>query len=168
MTTDTAPDPRRYLPTGETCFVCGEKNPRGLHLRFFTLGDGQARAEWTPDASLTGYEGVVHGGVIGTVLDEVLGWSVSLACDRFTVTGELTVRYLKPVPPERPYTFTARPVEDRKRYWTAEGDLRDAAGTVHARAQGKFFVLSPEETRAVALRLTYQPGDLPIFLEKAP
>ena len=164
MSLETLADLRRYLPTGDTCFVCGGKNPRGLHLRFFTCGDRQAQAEWTPEESLTGYEGVVHGGIIGTVLDEILGWSVSLVCDRFTVTGELTVRYLKPVPAGRTYTFTARSVEDRKRYWIAEGEMRDAEGTVYARGQGKFFPRSEKETGDVAAKLTYQPGDLPIFL----
>ena len=78
MSTDTPSDSRRYLPTGDTCFVCGGKNPRGLQLRFFTLGDRQAHAEWTPEESLTGYEGVVHGGIIGTVLDNISGQFMGL------------------------------------------------------------------------------------------
>jgi len=78
MSLETLPELRRYLPTGDTCFVCGGKNPRGLHLRFFTCGDRQAQAEWTPEESLTGYEGVVHGGIIGTVLDNISGQFMGL------------------------------------------------------------------------------------------
>ncbi len=154
---------RRYLPTGATCFVCGADNQGGLHVRFYTLGDGRVHVDFTPAEHFTGYTGVVHGGIVGTVLDEILGWAVSLQCDRFTVTAELTVRYVKPLASERPYHIVSWVAEDRGRYWVAEGEVRDAEGTIYARGRGKFFPLSIEETRDVADMLTYEPGDLPIF-----
>jgi uncharacterized protein (TIGR00369 family) len=156
-------DGRRYLPTGDTCFVCGADNPGGLQVRFYTYGDGQVHVDFTPAEHFTGYTGVVHGGIIGTVLDEILGWAISLQSDRFTMTAELTVRYVKSLASEQPYHAVSRVAENRGRYWVAEGEMRDAAGTVYARGRGKYFALSVEETRQVAAMLTYQPGDLPIF-----
>ena len=165
MNATSRADGRRYLPTGDTCFVCGALNPCGLHARFYTYGDGEAHVDFTPQDRFTGYQEVVHGGVISTILDEIMGWSVSLVIDRFTVTGELTTRYHKPLPPGRTYHIRARAVEDKKRYWIAEGEVRDEEGTLYARGQGKFFPVSEEETKRVAGQLTYQPGDLPIFLD---
>lgn len=158
-------DGRRYLPTGDTCFVCGGKNGSGLHLRFYTYGDGEAHTDFTPADAFCGYTGIVHGGIMATALDEILGWAVSLRLDRFTVTGELTVRYVRPVTSNRAYHLRARAVEDKGRYWLSEGEVADAEGTVYVKATGKFFPLTDEQTQDVAMKLTYQPGDLPIFLE---
>lgn len=159
-------DGRRYLPTGDTCFVCGSKNGCGLKVRFYTYGDGEAHTDFTPRDELCGYTGVVHGGIMATVLDEILGWGVSLGIGRFTVTGELTVRYVRPVVANRAYHVRARAIEDKGRYWVSEGEVIDADGTVCVKARGKFFPLTPEKTREVADQLTYQPGDLPIFLDR--
>lgn len=161
------PDQRRYLPTYENCFVCGGQHPRGLRLRFFTFGDGVARVEFVPEDSLTGYEEIVHGGVIATVFDELLGWSLSLKIDQLFLTGELTVRYLRPVLSNRTYLGSAHLIEDKKRYWIAEGELKDQHDILYARASGKYFPVGKERTREFATKLTYQPGDLPIFLSSA-
>jgi uncharacterized protein (TIGR00369 family) len=122
--------------------------------------------DFTPADTFTGYTGVVHGGIISTMLDEIMGWSVSLRVNRFTVTGELTVRFSRPLTSGRTYRVDARAVEDKGRYWTAEGEVRDAEGALYARGQGKFFLLSDDETQKVARQLTYRPGDLPIFLDR--
>jgi uncharacterized protein (TIGR00369 family) len=159
-----SPEQRRYLPTYENCFVCGGHHPRGLRLRFFTCGGGISRVEFTPEDSLTGYEEIVHGGVIATVFDELLGWSVGIKTDQLFFTGELTVRYLRPILSNRTYQGSAYPVEDKKRYWIAEGELKDQDDTLYARASGKYFPMGVEKTRDFAVKLTYQPDDLPIFL----
>lgn len=159
-----APDQRRYLPTYNNCFVCGRQHPRGLRLRFFTCGDGVARVEFTPEDSLTGYEEIVHGGVVATMFDELLGWSVGLKTNQLFLTGELTVRYLRPVLSNHIYLGSAQPVEDKKRYWIAEGELKDEDDVVYARASGKYFSVGEEKTREFAAKLTYEPDDLPIFL----
>jgi uncharacterized protein (TIGR00369 family) len=156
-------DGRKYLPTGDTCFVCGACNAGGLHVRFYTYGDGRVHVDFTPAEHFTGYTGVVHGGIIGTVLDETLGWATSLQSDRFAFTAELTVRYLKPVISERPYHVVSWVAENKGRYWIAEGEVQDAQGVVLARGRGKYFPLSAEETQRVADQLTYLPGDLQIF-----
>jgi len=156
-------DGRQYLPTGDTCFVCGACNEGGLHARFYTYGDGRVHVDFNPAEHFTGYTGVVHGGIIATLLDEILGWAISLQSDCFTVTAELTIRYLKSLPSERPYHVESWVAENKGRYWIAEGEVHDVDGVVYARGRGKYFPLSTEETRKVADCLTYLPGDLPAF-----
>jgi acyl-coenzyme A thioesterase PaaI-like protein len=155
--------PPTYLPTYDDCFVCGQTHPRGLHLRFYAGAFGQVHARFCPNRTLTGYDNIVHGGVIGTVLDELLGWPIALQTGRLLVTGELTVRFVRPVRVGKTYLATAYPGTSRGRYWEGTGDIRDAEGTVHAKAAGKYFCLSAEQTAEIAQQMTYRPGDAPVF-----
>jgi acyl-coenzyme A thioesterase PaaI-like protein len=77
------------------CFGCGHQNPIGLKLTFFEDNDG-VYADWIPDRVHQGYEGVVHGGLISTVLDEVMGWA-NYVRKIWAVTGTMNVRFRKPV-----------------------------------------------------------------------
>jgi hypothetical protein len=81
-------------------------------------------------------------------------------------TAELTVRFLKPLHVETQYVALAGPGADRGRYWESEGVLQDGSGALHAKVHGKYFLLSEDQTVAVVERMTYQPGDLPVFREK--
>lgn len=78
------------------CFGCGQENPIGLKLTFFEQPDGSVYADWTPQRVHQGYQGIAHGGIISTVLDEVMGWSTYVR-KIWAVTGTLTIRYRKPV-----------------------------------------------------------------------
>ncbi|HRA48617.1 MAG TPA: PaaI family thioesterase [Thermomicrobiales bacterium] len=78
------------------CFGCGRQNPIGLQLTFFEQPDGVVYADWTPARVHQGYEGIVHGGMITTILDEVMGWATS-ARQLWAVTGTINVRFRKPV-----------------------------------------------------------------------
>jgi uncharacterized protein (TIGR00369 family) len=152
-----------YLPTYDACYVCGQSHPRGLRVRFFAGSFGQVHARFTPDCTQTGYDDIVHGGVISTLLDELLGWPIVLQTGRLAYTGELTVRFVRPVLAGQTYLATAQPGTDQGRYWEGEGNIQDEAGKVCARAKGKYFSLSAEQTAEVAQKMTYQPGDLPVF-----
>ena len=160
------PSKPNYLPTYDDCYVCGQAHPRGLQVRFFVGEFGQVHTHFRPDYTQTGYESVVHGGVISTLLDELLGWPIALQTGRMCFTGELTVRFVKPMLASRIYLATARPGTNRGRYWEGEGDIRDEHGEIYAKARGKYFLLSAEQTVAVAQRLTYQPDDSPVFRYK--
>jgi uncharacterized protein (TIGR00369 family) len=145
-----------YLPTYDGCYVCGQAHPRGLQVHFFVGADH----------TQTGYKDIVHGGVISALLDELLGWPIALQTGRMVVTGEMTVRFLKPMSAGRSYLATARPGINRGKYWEGKGDIRDEHDEVYAKARGKYFLLSAEQTAAVAQDLTYQPGDSLVFRYK--
>ena len=77
------------------CFVCGEKNQIGLKARF-TFENGEAVTELIADERFEGYKGIYHGGIISTVLDEVMIKAI-LAEGKFAVTAEITVRFHLPM-----------------------------------------------------------------------
>jgi uncharacterized protein (TIGR00369 family) len=90
-------------PSSRMCFVCGRQNPVGLKLAFYEDPEaGQVRAEFTVPDEYQGYPGVVHGGIISAILDEVSGRAVMLGGSDETLmaTLRLTVRYRHPTPTE--------------------------------------------------------------------
>ncbi len=152
-----------HLPTYDNCYVCGQDHPRGLRMRFFVGDEGQIHAWFRPDDTQTGYQDIVHGGVISALLDEILGWPIALQAGLMCFTGELTIRFVKPMSAGRTYLATAYPGTDKGRYWEGKGDIRDDQGTIYAKANGKYFLLPAEQSAGVAAMLTYRPDDLPIF-----
>lgn len=76
------------------CFACGKANPIGLKLEFVIEGDEYV-TYFTPRKEHQGWHGIVHGGIISTVLDEVMARSVYTAGHN-AVTGEITVRLKRP------------------------------------------------------------------------
>jgi acyl-coenzyme A thioesterase PaaI-like protein len=135
-------NPAGYLPdipNCETCLGCGPDNPQGLRLRFSVEG-GQVRADVVPAAHFQGFTGYLHGAAIAAIMDEVqarTSWSLGIA----TVTAQLNVRYLLPVPMGQPLHATARLVEAMDdRLFKTSGELRLADGQVAATASGMFAV----------------------------
>ncbi len=121
------------------CFVCGEKNPAGMKLRLRTDAErGESAAEVTFAAHFQGWAGIVHGGLLATVLDEALVYAAGSRGFK-CVTGEMTVRYIKPVSTGAAYALKGRFLEDKGRVVLAESFLYDREGQEVARATGKLF-----------------------------
>jgi acyl-coenzyme A thioesterase PaaI-like protein len=102
----TAPD--RALPNDPHpgCVVCGRKNARGLHLDFTVGEDGSVEGRFPASAAFEGYPRQLHGGVIAMLLDGAM--TNCLFCHGHVAqTGELTVRYRRPVAVDRPVTVRA-------------------------------------------------------------
>ncbi|KPL04655.1 MAG: hypothetical protein AMJ73_04045 [candidate division Zixibacteria bacterium SM1_73] len=119
------------------CFVCGDKNPSGLNVEFY-LKDGKAVGEYTVQDHFQGYKNILHGGILSTLLDEVMIKSI-LAQDILTVTCEIKVRFKKPVKIGQRLFLEGKPTGDRGKILLAEGEIRDEDGEVVATAEGKFF-----------------------------
>ena len=79
------------------CFGGSRKNLHGLNLRFWLTEKGCYTKCAIPD-HLCGIDGVVHGGIINLVLEEVAQWTIISHFAKFGMTREISVRYLKPVP----------------------------------------------------------------------
>ncbi len=125
-------------PNSQNCFVCGIENEAGLHMRFFESETDpvQVNAEYTVPARYQGYPGVVHGGIVASMLDEVTSRTVFRGDPpRYVVTARLSVRYRKPVPVETPLKLTGRLVEDKGKVITVAGEITNQAGTVLAEAE---------------------------------
>lgn len=125
------------------CFGCGAANPSGLRLAFFETDDG-AEVEYVVPSDLEGAPGIVHGGIQATLLDEAMCMTAYAKARTGVVTGELTVRYLKPVPTSTPLRISGRITETRDRSFFIAGTIRLAAsGEELTRAQGRFFATLP-------------------------
>lgn len=80
-----------------TCFACGPDNPHGLRLRFEIGETGELVTEWIPGVFTEGFRGIVHGGIVSTVLDEAMSKAVA-AAGVSALTAELRVRLRHHVP----------------------------------------------------------------------
>ncbi len=127
------------------CFVCGLANPIGLKLRFDLTAPGEVTALYTVPEQYQGYPGVVHGGIVAAMLDEVCG-RVHMGIDppRFMYTARLEVRYRKNVPIEQPLRIVGRAVKSKSRTATASGVIYGPDGEVLAEADA-LLVDVPED-----------------------
>jgi acyl-coenzyme A thioesterase PaaI-like protein len=118
------------------CFVCGVENPFGLHLKFYEEEPGRVSAVITVPEHFQGYPGVVHGGIIAAMLDEVSGRTM-LRGDppRWMVTAKLDIRYRKPVPTETKIYLEGRAKEDNGKVAVVTGTIFSADRTILAESE---------------------------------
>lgn len=130
-------DRRRHerQPNSSRCFVCGLENPTGLQMVFYNVGQGRVEAHYTVPPEFEGYPGVVHGGIVASILDEVVG-RVAMTEDpnRFLVTAKLELRYRAPVPIEEELRIVGEKVRERSRFTEAQGRIHLPKGQVAAEA----------------------------------
>jgi acyl-coenzyme A thioesterase PaaI-like protein len=127
------------FPQDGGCFGCSPSNPAGLHIRFRRRGERIVSRHAIPDR-FHGAPGVAHGGIVAAVLDEASCAAIFFTTDRWVVTGELAVRYERPVLVDTPLDVSAIVVDrSHPRYWVVEAEIqRD--GERLARSTGKFFL----------------------------
>lgn len=87
----------------QTCFGCGADNPIGLQMKFFT-DEQRVYSFVTVPPNMAGWDQTVHGGVLSTILDEIMGWSVIYLLKKIGVTKSMSVEFLKPVHVEKQLT----------------------------------------------------------------
>ena len=122
-------------PNSAMCFVCGLENPAGLKLVFYETGPDEVTATYTPPEVFQGYPGVLHGGIVASILDEAGGRVVMIGDTRhFMLTAKMEVKYRRPTPLGQPLTVVGRLVKQRGRLALAHAELRLADGTVTAEA----------------------------------
>ncbi|MDX9857370.1 MAG: PaaI family thioesterase [candidate division Zixibacteria bacterium] len=124
------------IPKYSGCFVCGDRNQHGLQA-VFTFDGTQAISTVVARESFEGYKNIFHGGIISTMLDEVMIKAI-LAQNIYAVTAEMTVKFLRPVTVGESLTFTGRITHTRGRLLLTEGDVRGPDGALYATATGKY------------------------------
>ena len=130
-------------PTSRMCFICGESNPAGVHVRFYEQDDGTLLARFTGREQHQGYPGRMHGGVITAVMDEAVGRAIMIKYGEaiWGVTAELNVRFRKPVPLDVELTVIGRITNEGSRLFEGTGELYLPDGTVAVEAAGKYVKL---------------------------
>jgi uncharacterized protein (TIGR00369 family) len=125
------------------CFGCGGANDRGMQLTFEQDDVARRiRGSFRVDPAYQGGRGMVHGGIIAMLLDEVMA-KVSRFNQDSAVTGELSVKYLKPVPTGEDIVVEGWEIERSGRNIFRQGEIRDASGAVLASGRGHFIVIDP-------------------------
>jgi len=134
------------------CFACGTLNAHGLQL---TLHLEEARS-WTAltlDSRFEGWQGIAHGGIVCTILDEVMAWAL-VAEDNWGVTARMQVDFRKPVPIGRPLRADGWITRSRRRIVDTEARLVDAeTGTELATATATY--MAADEAHKQELRARY-------------
>jgi acyl-coenzyme A thioesterase PaaI-like protein len=167
----TAPRPGRQARAGgpiqdftfepHHCFACGELNEHGLHLELHVDAEG-CWTELTLEPRFQGWESVAHGGIVASILDEVMAWSV-IGRDTWGVTARLAVAFRRPIPIGRPIRAEGWVTEDRRRTFRTAGRILDReTGEVLAKGEGAFVAAPPEQLAALKARYRLRPaGDRP-------
>jgi uncharacterized protein (TIGR00369 family) len=125
----------------DQCFVCGSANPAGMRATFTIDAEAHvASASMILREEFQGWAGIVHGGILSTLLDEVCMHAARTTGDQM-VTAEITVRFKKPVPVGSEILLTGRVVGFQKRIVLTIGRI-EVDGTLMAEADAKIFCMS--------------------------
>jgi acyl-coenzyme A thioesterase PaaI-like protein len=147
------------LPHTAGCLVCGPGNPKGLRLRLFVDPEtGIVLTRVTPRPEHIGFEGVAHGGMIATVMDEVMVWAASWNGKRFCLCGEMTVRYRRRAEVGQELFFTAQIESARSKLISTTAEAADESGQVIATATGKYVPLSDADNAGFLRTLLDDPA----------
>jgi acyl-coenzyme A thioesterase PaaI-like protein len=133
------------------CFVCGQDNIIGLNLNFHSDGE-TVRTKWFPDRRHEGYKGIVHGGLLAAVLDEVMIKAI-LAKDIRCVTASMEVKYKAPAEVGDELLFEGRMTEQKGRIILTVGWARNSKGIVVAQATGKYMTVPGDLDKRLATSL---------------
>ena len=141
MTEDLSEARAEQLASGSNqCFVCGPGNPIGLGVAFELDGD-VCRGEFTPAPEHMGYDQVTHGGIVFSLLDDVMANWVWLRGERcFTARAE--IRYRSELRVGTPIRLEGRCIKRKGHLAQMEGRLiRKSDDYVVAQAFGAFMIV---------------------------
>jgi len=119
------------------CFCCGDRNERGLRI-VFDHRQGEAEASLEIPSYFSGWKGIAHGGLLSMLLDEVMAHAC-LSLAESAVTGEMTVRFVKPVATGSRVRLAGEVLETRGRIISTRGCIYDESGAIAAEATARFI-----------------------------
>ena len=137
------------------CFACGTLNEHGLGLRIHV----EPRRSWTElelQPRFEGWEGIAHGGILCTILDEVMAWAL-VAEDNWGVTARLSVEFKKPVPVGTRLRAEGWVTRSRRRLVeTAARIVDQGSGAELAEATGVYVAADEEHKRELQRRYRFR------------
>lgn len=137
----------KYAPKSK-CFGCGPANTKGLRIKSFVEGDDVV-SEWTPEAHHEAFDGVLNGGIIGTLLDCHSNWTAAWHLMRHmgeehppcTVTAHYSIKLLRPTPSRDPVKLVANLVDLKDNRAIIKAKLIADDGKVCASCEGVFVAV---------------------------
>jgi acyl-coenzyme A thioesterase PaaI-like protein len=143
-------------------FIHGLRNPTGLHLQYHLDGE-RVVTSWTPTEDHAGFPGLVHGGLIAAVLDDVMG-RCSVLERRWVVTGRMETRYREGAPIGAPLRVEGWSTRFTRRVMQAEASMTLENGVVVAQASGTYLPVPPD---MLAQMVESWPGFAEYVVEEA-
>jgi acyl-coenzyme A thioesterase PaaI-like protein len=125
--------------TYQRCFACGRRNESGLKLTFRREGE-RIIADYLPAERYQGFPGVLHGGILATMLDETLSRTGALRGE-WLMTGKLDIRFRRPAPIDQQLRVWGQIVRERDGAIDATGAVELLDGSVVAEGRGMFLRL---------------------------
>lgn len=159
-----ATGPAIETPTGRfefaphNCFACGTLNAGGLGLALH-VEPGRSWTELALDRRFEGWEDVIHGGILCTILDEVMAWAL-VGADNWGVTARMAVEFRHPVAVGVPIRAEGWVTRSRRRIVDTSGRIVDAStGTELATATGVYVAAGARRKQDLRKRYAYRPAD---------
>jgi uncharacterized protein (TIGR00369 family) len=147
----------RFELLPHNCFACGTLNAGGLGLALH-VEPGRSWTELALDPRFEGWEGIVHGGILCTILDEVMAWAL-VGGDDWGVTARMTVDFRRPVEVGAPIRAEGWITRSRRRVVDTEGRIVDASsGAALATATGVYVAADRARKDELRSRYAYRPA----------
>ena len=144
------------------CFGCSPLNTSGLRMTFYTNETAVYSKLVVPD-HLCGWNNLVHGGVLTTIMDEIMSWAIIYLLKQIPMTKSISVDFLKPVYVGNPLKAEGTILDKKGKHEAlVEGRLFNEEDVCCAKATGTFAVFSP----AVAKRLSITDSESLKWFEK--
>ncbi len=137
------------------CFACGTLNEQGLRL-VLHVEHGRAWTELALERRFEGWAGIAHGGILCTILDEVMAWAL-VGQDNWGLTARLAVDFKRPVEVERPIRAEGEVVRTRRRLVETSGRIVDASdGRLLAAATALYMAAGAERREELQARYGFR------------
>ncbi len=134
-------------PRANKCFACSPTNEFGLQMEFFDDGN-EIVSYWQPKTHFDGWQGIVHGGIQASLIDEAGEWYVFTKLGRSAVTMNLDIRYKKPLRSDKGQICIRAGLINYARNM-AEIEIRvfDSENILCSKAIAKYYVFSEQESK---------------------
>ena len=148
----------RFEFAEHNCFACGTLNAGGLGL-VLHIERGRSWCDATLDSRFEGWERVIHGGILCTILDEVMAWAL-VGEDNWGVTARMAVDFRRPVLVGMPIHAEGWITRSRRRVVDTAGRIVDpATGVELATATGVYVAAGAKQKQDLQERYAFKPAD---------
>jgi len=145
----------RFAFEPHNCFACGTLNTGGLHLDLHVDGE-RCWTDLEIPERFQGWDEIAHGGIVATILDEVMAWSL-VDADNWGLTARLSIAFKRPVPLGRPIHAEGWITESRRRVITTAGRMvAGGSGEVLATAEALYVAATDDRKRELKERYGYR------------
>jgi uncharacterized protein (TIGR00369 family) len=120
------------------CFVCGENNENGIKFLDIHREGDVVQGRFEPRQFVQGFPGVMHGGIVFALLDEVMAYSCVLIAGKWAATAKTEVKFRRATPVDQTLTAEGGITKGDGRRFQTWAKLRDADGNITAEATALF------------------------------